>query len=91
MIVTCNDCGKHFDDAERWTCCPHEPFMSADDLAQKDLALSLIGKEIRFAHMPNGPYYRVQSVNYIGMVTIARANGDTMGGEFAPHLFVVQE
>lgn len=30
MIVTCSDCGWTFDDAYRWTICPHETFAAND-------------------------------------------------------------
>lgn len=48
-----------------------------------DDQLELIGKDLCFAHEPNGPVRRVQAVGWNGMVTIAG-----MAGEFAPHLFV---
>lgn len=86
MIVTCHDCQKSFDDARRSTICPHDQFLPDDLIEQKDLAISLIGKDLCFAHEPTGPRYRIQSVSFDGMVTLA---GDKMVGEFAPHLFVV--
>lgn len=84
MIVTCPDCAATYDDADRTTICPHELIMPAKDLARKKAALELIGKDLCFAHEPNGPVRRVQAVGWNGMVTIAG-----MVGEFAPHLFVV--
>jgi hypothetical protein len=30
MIVTCTKCGAGFDDAYRWTVCPHETFPAND-------------------------------------------------------------
>jgi hypothetical protein len=30
MIVTCPDCRVRFDDAYRWTICPHETFAAND-------------------------------------------------------------
>jgi hypothetical protein len=83
MFRRCNDCGTDYDDADRLTFCPHDLIMDADDLAQKKLGLSLIGKPICFAHQPQGPVHRVRSVSWNGMVTLA-----DMVGEFAPHLFV---
>lgn len=85
MDRTCDDCGMRYDDARRLTYCPHDPLMSDADLAQKDMAISLTGKTIRFNHQHDtGPDFRVQSVGWNGMVTL-----DAFPGEFAPHLFVV--
>jgi len=36
MFVTCNTCGRVYDDAARWTICPHSPLGCAvDDLCPK--------------------------------------------------------
>lgn len=86
MMTKCTDCGATYDDADRVTICPHDLIMPAADLEQKKLGLELIGRDICFAHEPNGPVRRVQSVGWNGMVTITG-----MAGEFAPHLFVVKE
>lgn len=86
MRLTCPDCRKRYDDARCSTICPHEQFMPDDLIAQKDLACSLIGKDVCFNHMMDGPRYCVQSIGWDGMVTLA---GDEMVGEFAPHLFTV--
>lgn len=83
MRVQCGDCYSIFDDAEKLTFCPHDPIMPADDLEQKKLGLSLIGKPIRFAHEPDGPNRSVQAIGWNGMVTL-----QGMVGEFAPHLFI---
>jgi len=32
MIVTCPECRARFDDAYRWTFCPHETFAANDGL-----------------------------------------------------------
>jgi hypothetical protein len=87
MMTTCTDCGLTYDDARRMTFCPHEPLMSDEDLAQKDAAIALLGRRIRFNHQrETGPDMRVRSVGWNGMVTV-----DALPGEFAPHLFVVVE
>ncbi len=83
MKTRCTDCGETYDDADRTTICPHELIMPAADLVQKKAGLALIGKDIRFAHQPEGPTHRVQAVGWNGMVKLA-----DMSGEFAPHLFV---
>jgi hypothetical protein len=83
MMRRCDDCGLDYDDADRLTYCPHEPIMGADDLMQKKAGLALIGRDICFAHQPDGPSHRVQSVGWNGMVTL-----NDMVGEFAPHLFI---
>lgn len=82
MTITCNDCQNILDDAFQTTICPHERFISPQAAEYKDAAYKLIGKTIVFNHMPEGPDFRVQSINHIGMVTL-----DGLAGEFAPHLF----
>lgn len=84
MIVTCPECDVPFDDARCTTICPHEQFLPDDLITQKDLAMSLCGKDVCFNHMPDGPRYHVQSVGREGRITLAE-----LPGEFAPHLFVV--
>ena len=83
MDKICNDCGMGYDDAQRLTFCPHDEIMPADDLARKDQGIALLGKEVRFNHQPDGPWYRICSVGFRGMVQI-----EGIPGEFAPHLFV---
>jgi hypothetical protein len=80
MIVRCPTC-QTYDDAARLTY--WDQFISSDDLLQKDAALALLGKPVCFAHQPDGPAHRVQSIGWNGMVTL-----NDMVGEFAPHLFV---
>lgn len=87
MKVHCLKCRKTFDDARCNTICPHEQFLPDDLIKQKDLAISLIGKDLYFNHMPDGPRYKVQSVGWDGMITLC--GGDELPGEFAPHLFMV--
>jgi hypothetical protein len=85
VTVTCPNCGKQYDDADRLTFCPHDLIMPAGELAQKKLALSLIGKPLAFAHRPAGiGALKIESVGSTGMVTL-----QGWSGEFAPHLFVV--
>lgn len=87
MFITCAECGRNYDDARRLTYCPHEPFLSEFEAAQKDCAMSLFDKPVRFHHQwKTGPDHRVQSVGFTGMVTLV-----DMVGEFAPHLFVVEK
>lgn len=86
MRVKCEKCHAEFDDARCDTQCPHFRFLPDDLIKQKDLALSLFGEEVCFNHMLDGPRYRIQSVGWDGMVTLA---GEEMTGQFAPHLFAV--
>jgi len=83
----CDTCAAPYDDAVRSTICPHERFLSEADQQQKDLALSLIGKDLRWAHDVCGtcPPLRIQSVGWTGMVTLYG-----WSGEFAPHVFRVR-
>jgi hypothetical protein len=86
--TACSKCGFQYDDAERSTICPHDRFLTPEMQAQKDLALSLFGKELQWAHAGSGTreVLRVQSVGWDGMVTLYG-----WSGEFAPHLFRVIE
>ena len=84
MNVQCDKCHKWYNDAARWTYCPHDEFMSDEQLTRKDLAISLMGKDLYFAHMLRGETFRIQTVTWEGMVTI-----NNVPGEFAPGLFVV--
>jgi hypothetical protein len=89
MNVTCEQCDTAYDDARRWTICPHEELLPTPLMDRKIAALELLGKRVRFAHQrpsdaPEG--YRVQSVNWSGLVSI-----EGFSGLFAPHLFVVVE
>jgi hypothetical protein len=85
MLITCERCGERYDDADRNTICPHPLIMPRKDLEQKKLGIKLLGKRVRFAHMEEGPYFRVQAIGWNGMVEL-----EGMSGEFAPHIFVVE-
>lgn len=80
----CNKCRNRYDDAERWTTCPHAVLMSAEDLERKDAAIVLLGKRVLFSHQVEGAPFRVLSCGWNGMVTV-----EGFVGEFAPHLFRV--
>ena len=91
MQVTCGDCGARYDDAVCWTICPHEQFISDEVAAQKDLAYSLLGKSVIFAHevsdaARNNPF-RVIAMRSSVTSTMVELEG--MVGQFAPHLFTV--
>ena len=86
MRVNCPDCNLSYDDADRSTTCPHDLIMPIVDLMQKKAALALCDHDVRFAHQPNGPVHRVQSINWNGMVTL-----HDMVGQFAPHLFIIAD
>ena len=84
MNVQCDKCHKRYDDAKKWTICPHEQFLSDTQFARKDLAISLIGKDLYFAHRQEGEMFHISTVTWEGMVTL-----DNLPGEFTPGLFVV--
>ncbi len=86
MITYCKFCDVNYDDAKCTTICPHEQFISDKLAAQKDLAFSLIDKDLYFAHRREGDTFRIQSIGHDGMVELRG-----MVGQFAPHLFVVKE
>lgn len=81
MTRRCELCGRSYDDAVSWTFCPHERFISKDAARRKDVACSLLGKDITWQHL-DGPIMRVESIEMDGMVTVT---GYT--GSFAPDLF----
>lgn len=84
MRKWCRACDMRYDDAKASTICPHRVFLTDEQLKQKDLAISLMGKRVRFAHVPaGGETTRVTSCGWDGMVTV-----EGMSGEFAPHIFV---
>ncbi len=56
--------------------------MNAAD--QVTAGMDLLGRDVRFAHEPDGPVHRVLAVGSNGMVTLYN-----MAGEFAPHLFIM--
>jgi hypothetical protein len=82
MDRICDDCQTPYDDAVRSTLCPHPRLLTEAAQARKDLALSLLGHELHWAHMPEGPALTIESVGWDGMVTLRG-----WPGEFAPHLF----
>lgn len=85
MTRNCEKCTATYDDAKCSTLCPHNQFISDEAAKQKDLAISLAGKDLWFAHMQEGVPFRIQSIGHTGMVSLVG-----MVGEFAPHLFVVK-
>lgn len=80
----CENCNHKYDDAYRWTICPHNLLMPIEDLRRKDLAIKLIGRKVRFHHEKNDVFHRVTAVNYIGMISI-----EGFVGEFDPSLFKI--
>jgi len=82
MTRLCDTCRATYDDAACSTICPHRRFLSVADQAQKDLALSLLGHELHWAHLPDGPTVRIQAIGWNGMVELVG-----WSGEFAPHCF----
>lgn len=48
MMMKCKSCGEMYDDARRFTFCPHDEFISEDIAARKDRACELAGKKLRF-------------------------------------------
>lgn len=82
MKTVCYTCMRDFDDARRSTICPHDPIMSDEKMDQKDAGLSLIGKDVHFAHDVGGAVHHVTSCGFDGMVAL-----NTLPGWFAPHLF----
>jgi hypothetical protein len=86
MKRQCHKCRARYDDAEQWTICPHDRLKSPEMQAQWEVGYKLLGHRIRFAHMPEGSGYDCIGLTFEGMVSIAG-----LPGEFAPHLFVIDE
>lgn len=86
MERICETCAASYDDAICSTICPHRPWLTETDQQRKDRAVALLGKDLHWAHLPDGPTVRITSIAWNGMVTL---HGWT--GEFAPHLFTVIE
>lgn len=82
MTTICETCGETYDDAARSTICPHRRFLTEAAQARKDLALSLFGCDLYWAHDPDGESLHVLWVTWDGMVGIRG-----YAGLFAPHLF----
>jgi hypothetical protein len=59
--------------------------LRAQHREQMTAAARLLNRRVRFAHQPEGPYYKVVRVSSIGMIELSG-----MDAEFAPHLFVVE-
>lgn len=86
MLRECEECHARYDDARRWTICPHDSFISDESAKRKDIAFSLIGKDIFWIHLPDGNPERVQSIDANGMVTLKG-----WAGAFSPTLFLTKE
>jgi hypothetical protein len=82
MLTMCLQCSKRYDDAMCWTICPHDAFITDQQVTAKDLATSLLLEPVTFNHQPDGPVYRITAIDRDGMVTL-----DNLAGLFAPHLF----
>jgi hypothetical protein len=86
MKRKCRKCGAQYDDAEQWTICPHVRLKSPEQQAQWEVGRKLLGHRIRFGHLPEGSGYQCIALTFEGMVCI-----DGLPGQFAPHLFVIDE
>ena len=86
MITKCPACPDEYDDARCSTICPHPLLMSIADMDRKDAAVKLLGKQVRFSHQPEGPYWRVACVGWRGGVSI-----DGSPGTYSPRSFVERE
>lgn len=88
---TCDDCGSAYDDARCTTICPHEPFLSVDQAERKDRANELLGRDLWFPERAGwrgdaAPPYRIQSIAWDGMVSLA----GRPGSYFEPRMFLVK-
>lgn len=86
MQTKCPKCQLEYDDAEHWTTCPHERFISSDDRNRKDLAFSLVHKPLKFRNLNAGAALYIQSISDRGYVTFRNHTG-----EYDPHFFEVAE
>ncbi len=85
MKVTCQQCGKEYDDATSLKFCPHAEFLSAADFERKIAGMSLLGKMVVFrSHPERISPARVLSVDYLGYVTL-----EGFSGVFVPSILEV--
>jgi hypothetical protein len=88
MIVTCPACQHSYDDARCTMICPHEAFLTEAQAQRKDLAASMVGKNIAFADGgPQAPR-RIQSIDWDGFITLA---GGPAHHRYNPNIFKVIE
>lgn len=86
MITKCLDCKREYNDATRSTICPHKQLLPDGDMARKDYSITILSQEVSFKHQPNGPYHKVVSINFEGMVGL-----NDLEGWFSPDLFDVRK
>lgn len=85
MIVRCRECDEVYDDAIRWTICPHERFISDEDVARKAEGARYLGRLVRF--VSEGP--EVEPRRVFAMGATGRLSLEGLPGEFPPDLLVV--
>lgn len=86
MRVSCPDCKLSYDDAERWTTCPHERLKPLADHERHQVALELMEAKLplRFNHQAaTGPDHIISGISFSGMISLR-----DLDGEFDPGLFV---
>lgn len=86
MLKLCEDCSQIYDDADQSTICPHPEIKPKSLREQFDAGYALLGKTVRFHHMPPDSGHRVIALQSDGMIGL-----EGMTGQFAPHLFVIDE
>jgi len=58
MVVTCPDCGKVYDDARRWTICPHQSLgdnprkMEPQTMPDRHPAVAFVLQFFAYSHLP---------------------------------------
>jgi hypothetical protein len=86
MRTVCPKCSVRYDDADCDTICPHPRLRSLEMEKNWKLGYALLGKTVRFNHMPPGSGSHCNMLTFEGMVGI-----EGFPGEFAPHLFQIDE
>lgn len=84
MIVKCEYCFLTYDDAQKFTFCPHDYLMPLEDLERKKLAIKLLSRRVKFHHEPDSVSHKIQSITYKGMIIL-----EDLVGEFSPYLFKI--
>lgn len=84
MIVVCDKCGLALNDAKRNTICPHPWIMSEESMLRKEKAITLLGRSVRRIDQPDSKLTTVESVGFLGMVTLRGEEGT-----YSPFLFAI--
>lgn len=70
MIRTCDECGEAYDDARRWTICPHRDLLPEQDMNRKIKAIEIFDSRKSYRVKGTQIVGEITSVDAVGMVTL---------------------